>query len=412
MGNCYPVGLTIEESIEKILEVTGQMGTETVFPLEAHGRIVAEDISAPENMPPFAKSAYDGYAFRAEDIAEAGKDSPVTLQVLEEVPAGHFPTKKVGPGQASRVMTGAPLPEGADTIEKFEVTEVGDGTVTFFAPVKCSSNVIPIGDNLKKGEIVLRKGTRITASSCGLLAELGIEKVPVYKKIRVSLISTGDELVEVGEELEPGKIRNSSVYTLNAYLESWGIRPSIRGIVRDQAELIADAVKHEVPKADVIITTGGVSVGDYDCLQDAMEMLDAEVIGWKLKMKPGMAFLASRYKGTLILSLSGNPTAALMQLLMVGRPVLGKLAGEEMVMGRPFDVRLKNAFPKKSKVRRFVPGKLEIIDGVAYIDVPERQGNGMLKPLEGCDILGEIPSGSPALEAGTEICAYRLYMLF
>lgn len=412
MSNYYPEGLTIEEGVEKILAVTGKLDTEIISVTEAHNRVLAEDVTAAENMPPFAKSPYDGYAFRAEDIENADREHPVTLQVIEEVPAGHYPTKTVGPGQATKILTGAPLPEGADTIEKFEVTEVGEGSVTFFEPVKQGSNVIPAGDNMKKGEVILEKGTKITASGCGLLAELGMAQVQVYKKVRVSLISTGDELLEVGEPMEPAKIRNSSVYTLNAYLESWGMKPRMCGIVRDRAELIADAVKHEQPKSDVIITTGGVSVGDYDCLQDAMELIGAEILYWKLKMKPGMAFLASRYRGTLILSLSGNPAAALMELLMVARPVLGTLAGEKDVMGKPFTVKLKNAFPKKSKVRRFIPGRLEIIDGTAYIDVPERQGNGMLKPLEGCDILGEIPSGSPALEAGDSIQAYRLYRLF
>ncbi len=405
----YPIGLSVEEGLSRLLEVANHKKIEKVPPSRAHNRVLAEDIKAVESIPPFPRSPYDGYAFRADDIKCATKENPVTLEIIEEIPAGHAATKEVGEGQAIKILTGAPIPNGADTIEKFEVTEFTESSVTFFAPVEKGSNIVPEGEDVRVGDVVLEKGTIITAAGCGILAGLGQMNVPVYEEITASVISTGDELIEVSESLSPGKLRNSSAYTIKALMESWGINVYLRGIVKDDPDLIAEAVREECEHADVVITTGGVSVGDYDCLQSAMEVLSADVLFWKLKMKPGSAFLASVYKDTPIISLSGNPSAAIIALMLVGKPTLLKMTGRSDYETETFTVKLEADFPKKSFVRRFIPGCIKIINGEAYLRAMSKQGNGMLSPLTGVDILGEIPEGSPEVSAGSVIKAYKLY---
>ncbi|MCR5784018.1 MAG: molybdopterin molybdotransferase MoeA [Eubacterium sp.] len=404
----YPVGVELEEGQRIILEKTSDCGIEEVYVSESFGRILAEDIKAKESIPPFSKSPYDGYAFRAEDIEKASNENPVTLEITEEIAAGHVPTMRVGKMQAAKILTGAKVPDGADTIEKFEVTEFDKDFVTFFAPVSKGSNIVLEGEDVKCGDTVLEKGILIDAAGCGILAGLGLEKVKVYKKPNVSVISTGDELISVGEELIPGKIRNSSAYTIKALLEEWGMTVKLKGIVKDDPSLIAEAVKEECMWADAVITTGGVSVGDYDCILASMEKLSADVLFWKLKMKPGSAFAFSVYEKSLVISLSGNPSAAVMALIMAARPALYKMAGRSYCMADEIEVKLEDGFPKKSMQRRFVPGRLVIKDGEAYLRMVSKQGNGMLSPLAGVDILGEIPAGSPPLAANTVIKSYKL----
>ncbi len=404
----YPIGLELEEGQKKLLNASIVCGEEEVPVSAGCGRVLAEEIRAVENIPPFSKSPYDGYAFRADDIKNASKNSPVTLEVIEEVAAGHVPQKTVDKGRAVKILTGAALPGGADTIEKFEVTEFTENSVTFFAPVKCGSNVVPSGDDVKCGDIVLEKGKKIDAATCGILAALGYEKVRVFRKPRISLISTGDELIDIGDGLAPGKIRNSSAYTLKALLETWGMDVTLSGIVKDDPGLIAEAVKRECPNADILLTTGGVSVGDYDCILSAMEVLSADVLFWKIKMKPGSAFAASVYNKVPVISLSGNPAAAAVALIMAVKPFLLKSAGQTDFMHEEMKVKLDGGFGKKSMQRRFVPGRLFIKDGEAYMKTVSKHGNGSLSPLAGVDILGEIPAGSPEMPGGTEIKAFKL----
>ncbi len=402
----YPVALSLEEGIACLLQEVSSKGTERIHTQEAFRRVLAEDIYAPEMVPPFARSPYDGYAFRAQDVAEASKEHPVTLEILEEIPAGHAPTCTVGAGQAVKILTGAPVPEGADAIEKFEVTEFTEKTVTIFSPLRSGDNVVPAGEDVSKGQLVLKKGIVLTAADCGILAALGVTDVLVYERVRISVISTGDELVQIEDALAPGKIRNSSAYTMEAFLTDWGHTVTRYGIVKDDVTAIAMAVKDVVATSDVVLTTGGVSVGDYDCLQDAMQQLDAKVLFWKLKMKPGSAFLASVYEGTPVISLSGNPGAAMIAMMLVAQPVLRKMAGRADVSLETIEVTLKDGFRKKSKMRRFLPGRLRIVDGQAVLDLTPTQGNGMLSPLHGCNLIGEIPMDSPAMEAGSRIRAY------
>ncbi len=403
-----PSFLSIEDASVLIKNNVESMPAELVPVRFCAGRILAEDITARENIPPFPRSPYDGYAFRSEDVAFASEEQPVTLQIIEEVPAGYAPVKAVGPGQAVKILTGAPIPGGADAVCKYEDTDFTPDEVRIFQPAAAGSNIVPEGEDLTKGTVVCRKGTRIDPAVCGLLAGLGYAQVPVFQKPRIALISTGTELVDVGQPLTPGKIRNSSVYTIQAWLEELGMETEYAGIAPDDPEALAEALKDAAGRSDVVVTTGGVSVGDYDYLPEAVSRIKADVLVRKVRMKPGSAFLASVYQGKLILSLSGNPSAAMMALLLVGLPALRKLGGHSVTDPERIRVILKNDYPKGGKPRRMVPGRLEIIDGQAYLNAAQRSGNGMISPMIGCDLVGEIEPERGPLKAGSEIWAYRI----
>ena len=401
-------GISIEEGLQMITARLGCVEKEMVSAEEACGRVLAEHLISPENIPPFRRSPLDGYAFRAEDTQGASGESPAILQIIEEIPAGKAPEHDLGCGQAAKILTGAPLPEGADAIEKFEVVQADETTLHLFHPYKKGCNVVPVGEDIAKGDPVLSEGTVISPAYAGILAGLGFTKIPVYRKPVVYLISTGSELAPIDQPLPLGKIRNSSIYTLKSFLEENGAQVKMLPIVKDDREAIAKAIEDALEEADMVFTTGGVSVGDYDMLPKSMEYLGADILFWKMQMKPGGAFLASFYKGKPVLSLSGNPSAAAMALFMIGIPALRKLAGWKEFMLETCQLKLLEGFGKKCPVRRFLPGKLVIRQGEAYIRITPSQGNGILHPLHGCSVIAELPQGSPAMEAGSLVRAYIL----
>lgn len=406
MKKNYPIRVELEQAVQIIKERASVMGTEMVALSEARGRILARKIVAEENIPPFDRSPYDGFAFRAKDLEHASGEHPVTLRIIEEVPAGKEPECAVGKGEAIKILTGAPIPEGADAVERYEVTEFNEKEVTFFEPVKSGSNICPAGEDVRKGEILMEEGTKLENARLGLLAALGYSDISCYRKIRCVIISTGSELVPVDQPLAPGKIRNSSAYMIQAVLREWGMECDIYGIVSDNSDHIAGAIDVCSQKYDVILTTGGVSVGDYDFLNRSLEELGAEILLWKVKMKPGMAFVAAMYKQRLVLGLSGNPSAAAAALYLIGGEVLSYMSGKRDLPWKKIKVRMYHDFPKSSKNRRFIPGQLCVEDAEAYLDSNAAQGNGILSSWHRCNLIGEIPCGAPPLKAGNLIEAY------
>lgn len=402
----YPMRVELEQAIQIIREKVAVMGTEIVPLSEARGRILARQIVAEENVPPFDRSPYDGFAFRAKDLEEASKEHPVTLRIIEEVPAGKAPERKISKGEAIKILTGAPIPEGADAVERYEVTEFNEKEVTFFEPVKSGSNICLAGEDIRQGEVLMEVGTKLENVRLGLLAALGYFEISCYRKIRCVIISTGSELVPVDHPLIPGKIRNSSAYMIQAVLREWGMECDIYGIVSDNSSHIAGAIDVCAQKYDVILTTGGVSVGDYDFLNTSLEELGAEILLWKVKMKPGMAFVAAMHKEKLVLALSGNPSAAAATLYLIGGAVLSYMSGKRGLPWEKIKVRMYHDFPKSSKGRRFIPGRLCVKDGEAYLDSCVAQGNGILSSWHSCNVIGEIPAGTPPLKAGSIIEGY------
>ncbi|HHV64089.1 MAG TPA: molybdopterin molybdotransferase MoeA [Peptococcaceae bacterium] len=400
--------ISLEEAQELLMEHCPSLQTGYVGLQDSLGRVLAEDIVAKENIPPFARSPYDGYALRAEDTVKASPDSPVGLEIIEEVPAGYAPKKIVLPGTAVKILTGAPVPEGADAVIKFEETEVKDKKVLIFSKLKAGQNVVPAGEDVAQGDKIACLGAVISPPLVGLMASLGITEVPVYERPRIAIISTGDELLDVYEPLQPGKIRNSNSYTLAAYCRELEAQPFILATTRDKKEEVGLRLIEALEKADMVITTGGVSVGDYDVLDEAMEYIGAETLYWKIDIKPGSPNLAAVKGGKVILSLSGNPAAALVVFHLLGVPYIKKMAGRVDYLHPKIEVTLKNDFSKASPRRRFLRGKLRLEKGIAFMEVTGGQGNGVLHSMIGCNILAEIPAGSGPLQAGSKLSAFLL----
>ncbi|MDR2501704.1 MAG: molybdopterin molybdotransferase MoeA [Oscillospiraceae bacterium] len=375
----------------------------------ARGRVLSEDILADVPIPPFDRSPFDGYAFRGEDTADASQNAPVTLKITEELPAGTAPTKPVTPGFAAKILTGAPLPRGANATIKYEETEFTDATVKLVAPVAPRKNVVYAGEDVALGALVARRGDVISPAMLGLFASVGRSEVPVYKKPIAAVLNTGSELVEPGNPLPPAKIYNSSVFVLISALEDIGFEAYNAGVVRDEPTEIAARMRARLDECDVLITTGGASVGDYDFSVAAAQRLGAEILFWKTTLKPGGAMVMSRLGEKLILSLSGNPGSALMGLTHIAKPALRARAGHRDVTYEPVFVKLKHGFENTSGRSRVLRGHLEIgADAQAYFVQEGAQGGGALSSFAFCDLLAELPAKSGTVAAGAVVPAYKM----
>ena len=384
------------------------LGAEEIPLTESAGRLLAEDLTAAEDVPPYDRSPYDGYAFRAADTAEASREKPVTLTVQEEVAAGQVPSKPVLPGTAAKVLTGAPIPEGADAVCMFEKTAFTPETVTLFAAFRPGENVVKTGEDVKKGAVLARAGDVIDAGTAGTLAAQGMPRPRVFRRPRVGLISTGDEVTEVEAPAEPGKIRNANRYTLAAALERAGLIPVWLGLAGDDVSRIAALIREGAAACDALVLTGGVSVGDYDLTPAAMEAAGCELLFRGAAIKPGMACAYGLLAGKPVCALSGNPASSLTNFYVIALPALKKLAGCREPVPRTFPVALRNGFGKKSPADRFLRGRLDLSDGTAAMVLPPDQGNVVLSSSIGCDVMALVPAGSGKLEAGTVLKGFLL----
>ncbi len=296
--------------------------------IDALGLVVAHDIIATVNVPPFRNSAMDGYAVRHDDT----NDAPVSLRVVATVAAGSVSTRTVANGEAIRIMTGAPLPAGADAVVRFEETDevsraaIGaNDDIRISRPVKLSENVREVGEDARAGQTVIPAGTRLNAAGIGMLASQNRSTVLVHRRPRVAILSTGDEVVEPGPELLPGQIRNSNSYMLAALVRQAGGEPVLLGVARDTVDDLRTKLRTTDPP-DLFITSGGVSVGDYDVVKDILQS-DGEIDVWQVRMKPGKPLAFGRLAGTPLLGLPGNPVAALVSFEQFGRPAIRRMLG-------------------------------------------------------------------------------------
>ena len=398
-----------EEARDMLLEAVKAVGTEEMpLPL-CGGRILARTLTAAENVPPFDRSPYDGYAFRAEDVTEASRETPVTLRILEEVAAGAVPTKTVTAGTAVKILTGAPIPPGADAVVKFEETEFTAETVTIFAPFKSGQNIVRMGEDVTAGQVLAQPGQIIDPGLAGTLAAQGVYAPVVYKKPRVGILSTGNEVV--GETVEPlpaGKIRNTNRYMLEAALSAAGCEPVFLGIAGDTAEAVRDGMAKGLDRCDAIVLTGGVSVGDYDMTPAAMELLGAEILVPGVDLKPGGACAYGRKDGVLLCGLSGNPASAMTNFYAIALPALRKMAGYKQPCLREIPVTLAGDFRKKSPKPRLLRGRLELGEGTVLFVQTGDQGNAVVSSLMGCEALAAVPAGSGPLPAGTVLKGFLI----
>ncbi len=314
--------ITHEQALEILLQNTSVTEKELVPIQDANGRILAEAVYSDMNMPPFNKSAVDGYACRGEDIHEP-------LRILEVIMAGKMPQYEIIPGTCSKIMTGAPVPEGANTIFMVENSELKDKHIVVFTAQKTASNICVIGEDISAGQKMMDAGTLLKPWHIGILATIGMDFVPVYKKVRIGIITTGDELLEPGEPLVEGKIRNSNAYQLLSSCAEVPAEPTYYGIIKDELKETTIKLHHAISENDVVLLTGGVSMGDFDFVPKALEETGMKILFDSVAMQPGRPLTYATNGLKHCFGLPGNPVSSLIQFEISVKPLIYKLMGHQ-----------------------------------------------------------------------------------
>lgn len=393
--------VALEEAQRIMLDTAAVTETEDIDLMDSVNRVLAEDIYAGIDLPPFDRSPLDGYALRSDDTKNSTKTNPARLQIIAEVAAGYTTGKKLEPGTAIKVLTGAPIPSGADVVIKYEDTVEANGEVLIFAPLKENSNLVWAGEDVKKGEKLIEKGTVVTYGEIGMIAAQGKPTIKVYKKPEVAIISTGDELAEVGETLGPGKIYNSNLYAIGAAVISSGGIPVLMGVVPDRISDSMEKISAALNRADIVLTTGGVSVGDYDVIKDVFKNIGAEILYWRVAMKPGSPAVFARRGGKLLIGLSGNPAAAVITYQLMVKPLIYKTSGRKNYMLQRITAIMEDKFTKRCSQRRFLRASLFFKEGKVFASLTGKQSNGVMKSIMGCNAFVEIMPGDSIKEGDT-----------
>lgn len=365
-------------------------------------RILAEDIVADSDYPPFDRSLLDGYAVISMEVERATPKQPVVLEQIDYIPAGSIGRHAITQGQAVRIMTGAPIPAGASGIVRLEDTKCAGTQVAILAAVNPAKNISRRGDDFAQGEVLLRRGKRLNAGAMGLLAMFGQAEPLVYRRPRVGILSTGSEIIGIAQALAPGKIRNSNNFMLQAQVFEAGGEPILLGEIKDDTKLICDVLQ-AAPACDLYITTGGASVGDYDLMGQVFDRLGIKAMFNRVTMKPGMQVLAGIWGHSLLVGLSGNPAAASVSFEVLVQPVLRKIAGHDKLLRPMIKAVLKTDLRGTSTTRRFVWGRCN--QGLSSWEATPLayQRGGILKSLVSANALIVIAPGTPKLLAGSEV---------
>ena len=393
-------GISYEEAKQILLSLTEPVEVETIDLDKCYGRVISENIVALENVPSFDRSPYDGYAVRACDTVRADQ-KPVVFNINEYIAAGYHPEKIIGKGEAARIMTGGEIPKGADAVIMQEKVSAEDGTVTLFNELSPGENIIYAGEDVHAGEILAGKGSIIDPGLAGAMAAQGIMSPKVFRRPVIGLISVGNELVEPEVNAEGPIIRDTNRTILTSAIIKNRCIPRFIGTARDDEDSIAGLLEEGLRDCDMVILTGGVSVGDLDLTPTAMRNVGCRLLVKGIKIKPGMACCYGISESKLVCGLSGNPAAAFTNFCMVILPVLRKLAGQYPFETAMFPVTLINSFPKASGSTRILRGTLDLSDGTCRMKISEDQGNIVIRSTIGCDVMAEIPPGSGPLKAGT-----------
>jgi len=402
-------GLTqLHDAQQVVLDATTVLEAEKVSILDVLGRVLAEDIMAGRDNPPWDNSAMDGFAVRWEDIRQEHKiQKPVSLIVIEDVPAGRMPSKDVGPGQAIRIMTGAPIPRGADTVLKVEDTEPTPDSVRVLKAEPKGANIRPQGEDVKKGECIIGKGTRMRPSEAGMLAILAKSFVFVYQRPRVAILSTGDELADLDEPYSDEKIINSNSYGIAAAVQEAGGIPLLLGIARDTPAALTEKISQGL-NADMLVLSGGVSMGDYDFTKAVFRELGAEMNFWKLAIRPGQPLAFGKIQNKLAFGLPGNPVSSMVTFEQLVRPALLKMSGCRSY-GRPVvEAVFQETFSKRTDRRHFLRGMLTREDGIFKVRTTGDQGSGILTSMVKANCLIDVPVAVERLKPGDHVAVQLL----
>jgi molybdopterin molybdotransferase len=377
---------------------------------DALGSVLAEDVVSPLDIPAWANSAMDGYAARAEDVRGAAQDRPVRLRVVERVPAGSFPIRTIGPGECARIFTGAPVPAGVDSVIRQEDTDGGEETVAIVDDRDARTNIRAAGEDIRKGTTVLREGTMLEAAQLGVLASMAVAHPLVYRRPRVAILASGDEIADVDqpEEILSGrKIASSNTHTLLAMVRRAGGEPDYLGIARDTPESLREHLGRALD-CDLLVTTAGVSVGEHDFVRTVLQDLGANLRFWRLRIRPGAPVGFGLVQSMPWIGLPGNPVSTMVTFELFVRPAIRKMSGHSLPYRRAVPVRLTEAVSLKPRLQHFLRAVVSQGGGGLEARLTGPQGSGILTSMALANALLVIPEGQFETPAGSTVQAIRL----
>ncbi|MCL7749536.1 gephyrin-like molybdotransferase Glp [Halalkalibacter alkaliphilus] len=396
--------IQVEEAVKRVMEQDVAPKFETVNIEDSYGRFLAEDLLASHDVPAFDRSPYDGFAIRSEDTNEANSNNPIEFDVIGEIGAGYVFEGEVKPLQAVRIMTGAPIPNGCDAVVMLELTkEVSDNKILIKRLFKKGDNISYQGEDTKEGTVLVKKGTQINPGIVALLATFGYDQVTVAKKPVIGVIATGSELLNVDEPLAPGKIRNSNAYMIMAQIERAGGQAIYFGKLNDDFAACLTATKEALSEVDMLITTGGVSVGDYDYVPAILKELGATVLFNKVAMRPGSVTTVASVDGKMVYGLSGNPSACYVGFELFVRPMLRRALYNTYPHLQKVKATLGTDFPKPNPFMRLVRAKIDFIEGKLVASPSGVDKSGIVSSLGGADCLLLLPGGTRGYEKGMSV---------
>ena len=401
--------ITLEEAMEILDNNIGNLDSEKIELIDAVNRRVCKEIKSIINNPPFNKSAMDGYALIASDTTNIKDGEKIKLKIIDEVFAGEVCKSSLNSNTTIKIMTGAPMPVGATAVVKQECVSVINGFIEIGNVAIENQNICFAGEDIKIGQCLVKKNKKLDYADIGILASSGINKIEVYKKPRIAIISTGDEILDITEGLTSGKIYNSNKYSLMARVKELGYDVSLMKHVSDSADKISDAIHCAARDVDLVITTGGASVGEKDLVIKAIDLIQGEKLFWKIKIKPGSAVLCSKVNNTTVISLSGNPTAALTTFELLVKTALEKLNGKKEIKIEREKAILVEDITKKSTQRRFIRARVSCDEKGQQVYITQtKSGNGILSSALNSNCLVEIEAGNLGVKKGEVVNIIKL----
>ncbi|NMF15292.1 molybdopterin molybdotransferase MoeA [Bacillus altitudinis] len=400
--------IPVEEAVKKVHQFQKHGQVEWVPLKNSLGRYIAEDILADHDVPAFDRSPYDGFALRAEDTKDASSEHPVEFEVIDHIGAGIVSAKTIGPFQAIRIMTGAKIPKGANVVIMLELTKTfekdGKSMMSLKRPLKKGDNISRQGEETLKGNVMIKKGSKVTPGVTAILATFGYAVVPVAKKPVIGIISTGTELLQVSDAMVDGKIRNSNLSMVYAQVLEAGGEPLDLGGVSDDFDQSYEAVKAALSKVDMLITTGGVSVGDFDFLPAIYEKLGAEVLFNKVAMRPGsVTTVAALPNGQLLYGLSGNPAACFVGFELFVKPIIYKWCLKENPFPVFAEAKLTHDFPKANPFTRFVRASLDFAGSQLSVTPTGLDKSSAVTSIAHADCFIVLPGGTRGFSTGDQV---------
>lgn len=395
--------IPVKEAIERVVKHDIATHKCTVQLSESLGYILSEDIVATYDIPRFNKSPYDGFAIRSEDSVGANGENRIKFNVIDHIGAGSVSSHKIEKGEAVRIMTGAQLPEGADAVVMFEQTTESKDTFTIRKPFEKNENVSLKGEETQTGDVVLKKGQRINPGTIAVLATYGYSEVPVYDKPSIAIIATGSELLNVEDELQPGKIRNSNGPMIEALAEKVGLKTDVYQIQQDDLESSIEVVKKALTSHQVVITTGGVSVGDYDYLPQIYKSIDAKVLFNKVAMRPGSVTTVAVTKDKYLFGLSGNPSACYTGFELFVKPAINHMMGALELYPQVIKATLMEDFEKPNPFSRFIRAKATLSSSGATVVPSGFNKSGAVVAIAHSNAMIMLPGGTRGFKAGNTV---------